>query len=56
MVEGWESYKDINVEKEMMDQSFTFYKELISLRKEMPIISEGSYQPALEDSQRSLCL
>ena len=31
---------------------FTFYKELIRLRKEMPIISEGSYLPALEDSQQ----
>ena len=31
---------------------FKFYKELIRLRKEMPIISEGSYQPALEDSQQ----
>ena len=31
---------------------FTFYKELIRLRKQMPIISEGSYLPALEDSQQ----
>lgn len=45
------SYKDINVEKEMDGPIFTFYKELIRLRKEMPIISEGSYLPALEDSQ-----
>ena len=45
------SYKDINVEKEIDGPIFTFYKKLIRLRKEMPIISEGSYQPALEDSQ-----
>ena len=45
------SYKDINVEKEMDDPIFTFYKELIHLRKEMRIISEGSYLPAMEDSQ-----
>lgn len=45
------SYKDINVEKEMDGPIFTFYKELIRLRKEMPIISEGSYLPAMEDSQ-----
>ena len=45
------SYKDINVEKEMDGPIFTFYKKLIRLRKEMPIISEGSYLPALEDSQ-----
>ena len=45
------SYKDINVENEIDGPIFTFYKELIRLRKEIPIISEGSYQPALEDSQ-----
>ena len=45
------SYKDINVENEIDGPIFKFYKELIRLRKEMPIISEGSYQPALEDSQ-----
>ena len=45
------SYKDINVENEIDGPIFTFYKELIRLRKEMPIISEGSYLPALEDSQ-----
>lgn len=46
------SYKDINVENEINGSIFKFYKELIRLRKEMPIISEGSYQPALEDSQQ----
>ena len=45
------SYKDINVENEIDGPIFTFYKELIRLRKEMPIISEGSYQSAFEDSQ-----
>ena len=45
------SYKDINVEKEMDGPIFTFYNELIRLRKEMRVISEGSYLPALEDSQ-----
>ncbi len=45
------SYKDINVENEIDGPIFKFYKELIRLRKEMPIISEGSYQPALEDSK-----
>ena len=45
------SYKAINVEKEIDGPIFTFYKELIRLRKEMPIISEGSYQSAFEDSQ-----
>ena len=46
------SYKDINVEIEVDGPIYTFYKELIRLRKEMPIISEGSYLPALEDSQQ----
>ena len=46
------SYKDINVENEINGSIFKFYKELIRLRKEMSIISEGSYQPALEDSQQ----
>ena len=46
------SYKDINVENEIDGPIFKFYKELIRLRKEMPIISEGSYQPALEDSKQ----
>ena len=46
------SYKDINVENEINGSIFKLYKELIRLRKEMPIISEGSYQPALEDSQQ----
>lgn len=46
------SYKDINVEKEMDGPIFTFYKELIRLRKEMRIISEGSYLPALEESEQ----
>ena len=50
---GLSSQSDI-VKKEKEIQNgpiFNFYKELIRLRKEMPIISEGSYQPALEDSQ-----
>ena len=46
------SYKDINVENEIDGPIFTFYKELIRLRKAMPIISEGSYQPAFEDSNQ----
>ena len=46
------SYKDINVENEIEGPIFKFYKELIRLRKEMPIISEGNYQPALKDSQQ----
>lgn len=46
------SYKDINVESEIQGPIFTFYQKLIRIRKEMPIISEGSYQPAFEDSKQ----
>lgn len=43
----------VKKEKEIQNGPiFTFYKELIRLRKEMPIISEGSYLPVLEDSQQ----
>lgn len=46
------SYKDINVENEIKGPIFTFYQDLIRLRKEMPIISEGNYKPAFEDSKQ----
>lgn len=46
------SYPQINVENEIQGPIFTFYQNLIRLRKEMPIISEGSYKPAFEDSQQ----
>lgn len=46
------SYKDINVENDIQGPIFTFYQDLIRLRKEIPIISEGSYKPAFEDSKQ----
>lgn len=46
------SYKDINVKNKIQGPIFTFYQDLIRLRKEMPIISEGSYKPAFEDSKQ----
>lgn len=46
------SYKDINVENEIQGPIFIFYQDLIRLRKEMPIISEGSYKPTFEDSKQ----
>ena len=46
------SYPHINVENEIQVPIFTFYQDLIRLRKEMPIISEGSYKPAFEDSKQ----
>ncbi len=46
------SYAHINVENEIQGPIFTFYQDLIRLRKEVPIISEGSYKPAFEDSNQ----
>lgn len=46
------SYPHINVENEIQGPIFTFYQDLIRLRKEIPIISEGSYKPAFEDSKQ----
>lgn len=46
-----DSYKDINVKKDLEDPDsvFAYYQKLIALRKEMPVIQEGSYIPILED-------
>ena len=38
------------MENEIKGPIFSFYQKLIALRKELPIIAEGSYQPAYEDS------
>lgn len=46
------SYPEINVENEIQGPIFTFYQKLIALRKELPIIAEGSYRPVYEDSQQ----
>lgn len=46
------SYKDINVENDIQGPIFTFYQNLIRLRKAMPLISEGSYKPAFEDNKQ----
>ena len=45
-----DNYHQINVEKEQAEGSiFNFYKKLIQLRKEMPVISEGSYRGIMMD-------
>lgn len=46
------SYPDINVKKEKTGKIYPFYKELIRLRKTMPLIAEGSYKAAYKDSQQ----
>ncbi|MEQ9810405.1 alpha,alpha-phosphotrehalase [Streptococcus jiangjianxini] len=45
------SYKAINVANEKDGIIFKFYQELIRLRKAMPIISEGDYKAAYQDSE-----
>ena len=44
------NYKEINVENDLKDPNsiFKFYQQLIRLRKEYTIISDGSYEPYLE--------
>ena len=46
------SYSEINVNNEIQGPIFTFYQKLIDLRKKLPLIAEGSYKPAYEDSQQ----
>ncbi|MDR0922457.1 MAG: alpha,alpha-phosphotrehalase [Lactobacillales bacterium] len=47
------SYKEINVVTELETGSiFRFYQRLIALRKELPIISMGDYQPYATDSKQ----
>ncbi|MFC3932629.1 alpha,alpha-phosphotrehalase [Streptococcus dentapri] len=45
-----QSYKEINVESEKLGHIFPFYQKLIRLRKELPLISEGTYRAAYKDS------
>lgn len=46
------SYQTINVEQEKTGPIFTFYQELIRLRKKLPIISEGDYRAAYQESDK----
>lgn len=46
------SYRDINVANEKNGPIFTFYQDLIKLRKEMPLIAEGDYKAAYKDSDK----
>ncbi|WP_369350698.1 alpha,alpha-phosphotrehalase [Streptococcus hillyeri] len=46
------SYQQINVEAEKNGKIFPFYKELIRLRKELPIIAEGDYKAVYKDSNQ----
>lgn len=46
------SFPTINVENEKTGPIFTFYQELIRLRKKLPIISEGDYRAAYQESDK----
>ena len=47
-----DNYTRLNVQNELESGSiFSYYQDLIRLRKSMPVISEGSYTPLLEDSE-----
>ncbi|HGD5457250.1 TPA: alpha,alpha-phosphotrehalase [Streptococcus agalactiae] len=46
------SYKEINVAKEKTGLIFTFYQELIRLRKQLPIIADGNYKAAFKDNEK----
>ncbi|HEN9895782.1 alpha,alpha-phosphotrehalase [Streptococcus agalactiae] len=46
------SYKEINVAKEKTGPIFTFYQELIRLRKQLPIIADGNYKAAFKDNEK----
>ncbi|MDQ0222797.1 alpha,alpha-phosphotrehalase [Streptococcus moroccensis] len=43
------SYQEINVAKDQNGVIYTFYKDLIKLRKDMALISEGSYKASHQD-------
>ena len=44
------TYKEINVENEKSGKIFRFYQDLIQLRKALPLIAEGDYKAAYQDS------
>lgn len=46
-----ENYKQINVEEERNKKNsiLSYYKQLIQLRKKMPVIQDGLYEPLYED-------
>ena len=46
------SHKDINVASEMSGKILPFYQNLIALRKNYPIIAEGDYKAAYQESHQ----
>ncbi len=52
------NYKEINAKAETKDPNsvFHYYKKLIALRKENPVMVYGKYEPLLEDSEELFVL
>lgn len=49
------NYKEINtLDREEPDSVFQYYRRLIKLRKELPVISEGSFEALLKEDDRIL--
>lgn len=49
------NYKEINtLDREEPDSVFQYYKKLIGLRKELPVISEGKFEALLREDDRLL--
>lgn len=48
-----ENYGEINAEESLADENsiFYYYQKLVRLRKEQPVISEGGYEPILEEHE-----
>ena len=46
------TYQEINVETEKSGKIFRFYQDLIQLRKALPLIAEGDYKAAYQDSDK----
>ena len=51
------NYKEINAESQISDKSsvFHYYKKLIQLRKNYPIIVYGDFHPLYEESEKNYC-
>ncbi|MGN1197859.1 MAG: alpha-glucosidase [Acetatifactor sp.] len=51
------NYKKINVESQLKDQKsiLNYYKKLIRLRKQYPVVVYGDYIPLLADNEENFC-
>ncbi|QCT02094.1 MalL [Paenibacillus algicola] len=52
-----DNYKDINSEESMKrpDSLFHYYRRLIALRKEQPVLAYGNFNMLLEDEEHIMC-